>query len=235
MSFCKHQIHRIDKALLHLSAALAIGLALGLLLVAPVQAQQMYRYINSDGNKVIGYQVPPELIANGYEVLSPTGAVVSVVPRQLDDAELSDMDSQARRQREEIAEQERLRKWDESLLLRYSSIEDIEAARERALRELRIRVSILNGKLRSLKQQVENYQSIAADMERIGNDVDQDHLVAIADLRSEIESTERALVDRRQEIATVDESYDRDVARFATLLDIVKFRRGMTAGRKVDG
>ena len=81
----------------------------------------MYRYTNDEGNKVVAYQVPPEFVANGYEILSPTGALIDVVPRQLDDGE-----------REAAAEQERLRKWDESLLLRYSSVEDIEAARERA-------------------------------------------------------------------------------------------------------
>ena len=56
------------------------------------------------------------------------------------------------------AEQQRLREWDESLLLRYSTVADIEAARERALRDLRIRLSILKGNKRSLKQQAENYQ-----------------------------------------------------------------------------
>ncbi|MFK7829966.1 MAG: hypothetical protein AB8B57_09325 [Congregibacter sp.] len=207
-------------------------LALALLLASPAQAQQMYRYTNAEGSKVIGYQVPPAFVANGYDILSPTGALLSVVPKQLDDTELSDMDSQARREREALKEQERLRKWDESLLLRYSSIEDIEAARERALRNLRIRVSILNGKLRSLKQQIENYQSIAANMERVGSEADESHLTAIADLRREIDSTERALADRQQEIASVDESYDLDISRFADLLDIVRLRRGMAAGRR---
>jgi hypothetical protein len=187
----------------------------------------MYRYVNDDGHQVVGYQVPPEFVANGYEVLSASGAIIEVIPRQLQDGELDDLDAKVRQEREEKAERERLQQWDESLLLRYSTIEDIEAARGRALRDLRIRVSILEGKLRSLQQQVENYQSLAADQERLGNAVDAEHLEAIDNLQSEIAATERAVRDRQEEIAVVDASYDRDVERFSTLLDIVELRRSM--------
>ncbi len=83
------------------------------------------------------------------------------------------------------AEQERLRQWDESLLLRYSTIEDIEAARSRALSSLLINVSILKSNTRSLKQQVENYQAQAANIERRGGEVDVQRLGAIEDLQGE--------------------------------------------------
>jgi hypothetical protein len=211
------------------AAALALAVAS---IANPLQAQtrQMYRYINDEGYPVVAYQVPPEFIANGYEVLSPTGALLSVVPRQLGEDEREDLDSQARRARDAAEEEARNRKWDESLLLRYSTIEDIEAARDRALRDLRIRVSILKGKLRSLKQQVENYQALAADQERIGNDVNAEHLTAIDDLQSEISSTERAVNDRQEEIAVVEASYQRDIERFSTLLDIVEMRKTMASG-----
>ncbi len=210
--------------------ALVLCLAGSLLASPAALARQMYRYVNAEGNKVVGYQVPPEFVANGYEILSASGSLIAVVPRQLNDGERDDMDLQARREREAAEEKERLRKWDESLLLRYSTLDDIEAARERALRELRIRVSILKGKLRSLKQQVENYQAMAADQERLGNTVNDEHLNAINDLQSEIASTERAVRDRQEEIASVDADFDRDVERFAQLLDIVELRKAMASG-----
>ncbi|GEM_PF-209155 len=216
------------------AGGLALPLLLALGCLAPsLQAQegvQMYRYINADGNKVIGYQVPPEYVANGYEILSAKGALIEVVPRTLRDDELQDQDARDRLAREAEEEQERLRRWDESLLLRYSTVEDIEAARERALRELKIRVSILKGKQRSLKQQVENYQAQAADQERLGYDVNQDHLKAIDDLQAEIVTTERAIVDRQDEIAAENASYDADVERFTTLLDIVELRKTLSTG-----
>ena len=161
-------------------------------------------------------------------------ALCGVVARQLNAQERANQSARERIQEEAIAEQERLRKWDESLLLRYSTTDDIEAARERSLRELRIRVSILNGKLRSLKQQVESYQALAADQERFGTEVDEEHLAAIDNLRSEIGSTERALSDRRAEIAAVDDSFDRDVERFSTLIDIVELRKSLANGPQAE-
>jgi hypothetical protein len=223
----KNWIHVFALAVVPVVCAIAVQ-------TAEVQARQMYRYTNDEGHMVVAYQVPPEFIANGYEVLSPTGALLSVVPRQLDEGEREDLDSQARRERDAAEEQARLRQWDESLLLRYSTIEDIEAARDRALRDLRIRVSILKGKLRSLKQQVENYQSLAADQERVGNSVNAEHLTAIDDLQSEIASTERAVNDRQAEIAEVETSYERDIARFSTLLEVVEMRRAMASGESPD-
>jgi vacuolar-type H+-ATPase subunit I/STV1 len=206
---------------------MAVAVALTLCISLPASARQLYRYVNAEGNKVIAYQVPPEYVRYGYEVLSENGAVLRVVPAQLGDDERASLSEQERIARVEEEERERLRKWDETLLLRYSTVEDIEAARERALRELKIRVSILRGKQRSLKQQIENYQALAADQERMGRTVSEEHLRAIQDLRSEISATERAIADRQKEIGAVDAQYGQDIERFASLLDIVEMRRAM--------
>lgn len=195
-----------------------------------VQAREMYRYVNDEGNSVIAYQVPPEQVARGYEVLNEKGVLIDVVPPSLDDEARASMDAQQRRDSAAAAERERLQKWDESLLLRYSTVEDIEAARDRALRDLRIRVSILKGKQRSLKQQVENYQAQAADQERRGSSVNESHLAAIRDLQSEITATERIIADRQQEIAEVEASYQQDIDRFASLVELVEMRRSLTSG-----
>ena len=199
-----------------------------------VAQAQMYRYINAEGNPVIAYQVPPEYVANGYEVLSPSGVVIDVVPRQLSETQQRTLDKRQLTQREAAAEAERLRDWDESLLLRYSTVADIEAARERALRDLRIRVSVLKSKQRSLKQQIEKNQALIADQERLGNDISPMYFKAINDLRSELVSTERAIEDRYAEIAEQNASYDADVERFTRLLDLVELRRSLSAGASAE-
>ncbi len=201
-----------------------------LLVVDPALAKggkKLYRYTNNEGNIVVDYQVPPEFVKKGYEVLSAEGVVLKVVPRELTEEERKIADAQERLEAEARAEEERLREWDETLLRRYSTIEDIEAARERALMDLRIRVSILKGNKRSLKQQVENYQAQAAELERMGKEVDVARLSAIDDLQSEIGATDRAIRDREQEIKDVSAAYDADIERFEALLELVEFRRAM--------
>lgn len=205
--------------------------ALVLLVALPsVAGATFYRYINELGNTVVDDNVPPEHVKNGYEVLNEKGVVIEVVPRELSPEEQEVADAQKRLEEQALAEQQRLKEWDESLLMRYSTIEDIEAAQERALRDLKIRVSILKGNKRSYKQQVENYQAQAAELERMGQAVDVERLRAIEDLQDQIAATDRAIVDREREIAAVNAAYEADIERFAMLLELVEFRRVRSAG-----
>jgi vacuolar-type H+-ATPase subunit I/STV1 len=185
----------------------------------------LYRYTNEEGVVVIDYTVPPHFVHKGYDVLNPDGTVSRTVDRALTDEEKANRSSDEYRKRAEAAEAERLREWDESLLLRYSSIEDIEAARDRALSELRIRISILRSNVRSLKQQVESNQAKAADIERSGGSVPVEIVAAIDILQSEIAETERAIDERLNEVSAVDAAFERDMDRFALLLDKVQLRK----------
>lgn len=178
---------------------------------------------------VVDYRVPTAYIAGGYDVLNEKGVVIKVVPRELTEQERQVVDAQQKLDNAAEIEQERLRKWDESLLLRYSTIDDIEAARERTLANLRIRVSILKSNRRSLKQQVENYQAQAADLERSGQEVDVVQLRAIEDLQGEIAATDRAVAEREREIKDVSGAFQGDIERFTMLLEVVELRRTLLA------
>lgn len=190
-----------------------------------VTAGDMYRYINDQGNVVVGFHVPSDDVKKGYEVLNDDGIVLDVIPRELSEEELESATAQEKLASQADAEKERLREWDQSLLLRYSAVEDIEAARQRALSSLLINVSILKSNTRSLKQQVENYQVQAADIERRGEEVDVERLTAIEDLQGEIEATERSIIDRTAEMEQVKAEYQIDIDRFEQLLYVVKLRR----------
>jgi chemotaxis protein histidine kinase CheA len=203
-----------------------LPLLFSLLFAELSMSRDLYRYRNEDGNVVVDYTVPPELVHQGYEVLDEDGSVKEVVPRQLTEEERLSRSAEERERERLEEEKERLRKWDESLLLRYSSIEDIEAARERSLRELRIRVSILKSNTRSLKQQVESNQAKAADIERSGGTVPVEILENIENLQQEIAYTERSIAERQNEMEEVRQSFQRDIDRFQLLLDYVELRRG---------
>ena len=124
--------------------SIPIALFVAMLLVSvSTQADNLYRYKNDVGGTVVDWRVPPEFAGRGYEVLNAQGQVVEVVPRQLSSGELQNKDLVKRLQQEATVERARLAKWDKFLLLRYSTVEDIDAARDRALRDLKIRLSIL--------------------------------------------------------------------------------------------
>jgi hypothetical protein len=202
---------------------------LGLLpgLIAWAQTTNLYRYQDDSGVVVVDWRVPAEYVDHGYEVLDETGRVLRVVPRALTDSEKRDASKARDLEVEAIAEQERLQAWDESLLLRYSTTEDIEAARDRALRDLRIRVSILKSNRRSLRQQAENAQARVAESERLGNAPRPEDLDYIADVKREIDGTERQIAEREAQIEVVSEEYQLDIDRFQQLQDVVALRQSM--------
>jgi predicted nucleic acid-binding Zn-ribbon protein len=152
---------------------------------------------------------------------------LQVVPRALTQEEKLDAGKVRKLESEAIAEQERLQAWDESLLLRYSTTEDIEAARDRALRDLKIRVSILKSNRRSLRQQVENAQARVAESERLGGQPRAEDLDYIAIAKTEIDATERQIEEREAQVDAVFAEYQLDIDRFQQLQDVVALRQSM--------
>ncbi len=194
-------------------------------------AQNLYRYRAENGVMVVDFRVPPEYADQGYEVLDENGSVVDVVPRALTPEERANVALARELEASAKAEQLRLQKWDESLLLRYSTIADIEDARDRSLSDLKIRVSILKSNRRNLRQQVENAQARVAATERAGAEPLQADLDNILVLKREIDSTETKIEARQLQIADMTDSYQRDIERFEQLQDVVELRHRMETPR----
>ena len=144
--------------------------------------------------------------------------------RQLTEEELRSQSGELARERMREEEERRLKAWDQSLMLRYSSTEDIEAARERAIRSLHIRISILKSNRSSVKSEIELEQSRAADMERRGQDVPQALADKIMVLHDEIQDIESSIAARNHEAGDIKNSFQRDIERFATLQERIKLR-----------
>ena len=113
-------------------------------------------------------------------------------------------------------------------MLRYSTIEDIDAARDRALRELKIRLSILASNQRAAKGRLETALSQLADLERRGETAREQDLEAVDTLRLEIASLGRSIEQRKGQVVAVTEDYARDRDRFLQLQDEVALRRSLS-------
>lgn len=218
----------MKKLIVNKGYKLATGLLFPTILFVALSAEatsQLYRYHNANGVPVIDDNVPPEYASKGYDIIRPDGTLIKRVPRQLSEEELRLHNTDESREQLRIEEEERMRAWDESLLLRYSDVSDIEAAESRALRDLNIRISILKSNLSSMKGQVEREQQKAADIERRGVDVPEEIVRNINTMRLEIEDIEQSIAVRREEVQSVKASYQRDIGRFETLIDRVNMRR----------
>ena len=102
-------------------------------------------------------------------MLNESGQIVRVVPPAKTDTELERDAAAARSQEAQAAAQAAQLERDTFLLRRYSTIQDIEAARDRSLRELDIRIAIPNSQSDILSQQLALHQ---AALDKTGPSVD---------------------------------------------------------------
>ena len=117
------------------------------------------------------------------------------------------------------------------MLLRYSSVGDIDAARERGLRELKIRLSILASNQRLSGSRLESLLARVADTERRGDAPLQQDVDGIAALRTEIASAGRAIEEREAQVLEITRDYRQDRERFEQLQDVVLLRRSLSGDR----
>ncbi len=193
--------------------------ALGALTASGVSHAQerFYRYQNADGVTVIDDRVPPQFAQKGYAVLDSNGRVVEVVPRALTEAERRESDSVAIKERLSAEEAERQKRYDIMLLGRYSSVEDIEAAESRKVNEIKVRINLLRANISSLKNQLEERQGQAAEMERSGQPIPTELPSTIESLRAEIAENERLIGRHEQERETTETRFRYDIERFNVL------------------
>lgn len=171
-------------------------------------AVEMYRYVNDKGVTVIDrLGVPSQYIGKGYEVLNEQGRVIRVVPPAPTAEEIQ--------QRKAAAAQASS---DAQLLRLYTSVEDVDRARERKLSELDGLSSVARGNLQSLKTQQGNLQAQAADAERAGRQVPQQLVEQLANLKDEEQRLLRDIAHYQQLRAQAKAAFEADRARLAQLL-----------------
>ena len=137
----------------------SIVLILFVFVAMTIEAENLYRYRNTEGNLVIDYAVPPAYVAHGYEILSELGRVLEVVEPQ----PKSDEPKEVQKKK---AEQAALQEQEDQMLLRtYSEVRELESAMERKLTQLDRETEIIRSNLEKnelalsvSREQAANYQ-----------------------------------------------------------------------------
>lgn len=165
-----------------------------------------YRYIDENGVKVINSKIPPQYVKRGYEVVTVSGEVLEVFGPAMTEEEIT--------AKEKAAEQA---EWDERLLKRYTSLEDIEAAKSRKLAEFAASMSILQGNANTISTQIDDVQGRAADIERSGRAVPEVIIDNLKDLKEELGETQRLIKLREADKVELEKRFDDDIDRFAEI------------------
>jgi len=167
----------------------------------------LFRYKNADGNLVVQQSIPPDAAARGYEIITSTGRVLKTV-------KASPKGADAVRAAERMRREAELAEWDARLKRRFSTVKDIESAKQRSLTELRGNLSILRANLSGVTSQLEEQQRRAGIMERNGRPVSDTLKTNIAALEDELVEIHKQIEQRRHALEGAAARFDKDIARF---------------------
>lgn len=173
---------------------------------------QLYRYLDENGVTVLDSRVPAEYVKHGYEVLDQHGRVKQTVPAAPTPEELD----AARAAR---AEQERQLQEDTTLLRLYSSVRDLERAKQRQLDQIENLIASTRTNIGVLRLQREELQGKAAAHQRAGREVDEMIIREIGEIDAEMQPLERVIAAKQQEIEEVEANFEVSRARLEELLD----------------
>lgn len=186
------------------------ALLLGLLVLAPeagaAEGKKLYRWVDEKGQVHFGDKIPPQDSKQGRETLNRQGLVTSAVPREPTAEELEQQRA-AQAAREEAARRAVL---DRTLLQSYTSVAELQAAREE-------RIATIDGRAVLARKAVADNEKILEELRARA-----DGKPPPPELAKQIETFEASLVDNLQLVQRLGEERSQTEAQFS--VDIERFK-----------
>jgi hypothetical protein len=206
-------------------------LAFAVALALPAAAQKLYKYTDPVTGKVVYTdKLPPEVAGKASEQLNRHGAVVrrndaAPTPEQLAAREAE----RKKRLEDEIAAKEEKRR-NAALLNTYSSANDIDEARERALKA---NTEAIQDAERKLAEAQKREKALAAEAEFYQKKPMPKQLQQeVQNNQSALKATSELLEAKRKETAAINARYDEDKRRFLELTKAGAVPTGAATARK---
>lgn len=170
-----------------------------LLVLLPMQAQALYRWVDSKGVVHYSDQVPPSDADKERKILDKTGRTVKTIDRAKTKEELAE----ARRRAELEAKKQKLLKKqkekDRVLLMTYQSLAEIYAARDVKINTVENAILISQSTLRSQKKKLNAFRHTAAEFERRARTVPKHIIDKMKAVKGQIILTNRFINRKRKE------------------------------------
>jgi hypothetical protein len=193
------------------------------LIVAPLAAHPQarpgeltYRCVGNDGKKYYGSTVPQQCIGQPVEQLSTSGIVVRRVNPGGDEKERAAKEVEAKKKREDDAVTREVARRNRALLATYTSEQDIDEARsraladnEKALRDVELRIDAIKKRQATYDKELEFYQGNNKPPARLQDD--------IKDAEIDLQAQEELLVAKKKDIANINARYDDAKKRYREL------------------
>jgi hypothetical protein len=202
----------------HWTVGLA-GLALGagaLAANAPPPSRGLFVCLDANGKRITSDRPPPECATREIRELNPDGSLKRIIGPPLTAEQRAARAAEEQRKKEEAERAAEQRRNDRALLETYSSVEQIERARGRALAGRRLEVERAQRRKTEL---VEQSKKLDKEAEFYAKRELPDKLKrAYAELEGKQQTEDRIIADAQADMKRIDESYTADAKRYRELV-----------------
>jgi len=182
-----------------------------------VQAGKLYKWVDDNGQIRYGDRIPPQYAKKSNETLNNQGVVVD--------------QKAAAKTREQIAEEERLKKakaeeeriqrekayQDRILLDTFTNEDEMIMTRNGKIEAIEAAIRITNSRNEKLKQRLAELKSRAANLERAGSPVPDKLNSEITESRHQIAQNNEYIKNRKAEQQRIRKKFEADINRFRKL------------------
>ena len=178
---------------------------------------RMKCWVNHEGVRECGDKVPPEYIQQGYKEIDGEGFVRGVTERAKTPEELAEARRLAALKAAEQKQKAEQEARNQVLLRTFSSVRDIERARDNRVTALEAAIKLAGIRNESIRLKLEDYIKRAANSERIGQTPAPTLLEDIEALREQIENNVRFIAEKRAEQEQIRQAHALDIERYKRL------------------
>jgi hypothetical protein len=188
----------------------------GLALSGTAQAR-MKCWTNNEGGRECGDTVPPEYAQKSHQELNSSGVVKEETERALTDEELDEKKRLDAIQAEEDRIAAEQKKKDDVLLKTFSTVGDIERARDERLTALDASIKLTQARNEKIQYDLDKRIQNAAAAERNGKEPSESLLGAIESLKRQLKNNDAFIDAKRVEQEEIKASHAKDIAHFKKL------------------
>jgi hypothetical protein len=176
-----------------------------------------YKCITADGNKIHADREPPECAGRRIEVFRDDGTPLRVIEPPPTLEEIKKRQADEKRRLDEKEDKRAQERSDRSLLETYSSPEEIEAARQRALGDLQKFIDLAEERKRQLQLDRKKLDNEAEFY--LKRDMPEELKRAFAANNERMKTQAKTIDNAKAEMARVNQLFDGYKKRFKELLD----------------
>lgn len=184
------------------------------------EGARMKCWVNHEGIHECGNRVPPEYIQQGYLEIDKEGIVRKIKERAKTPAELAE----ARRLAALLATEQKQKEQEQArnrvLLQTFSSVSDIERARDDRVTALEAAIKLVGIRNENIRLNLNEHIKKAADSQRMGQTPAPALLEDIEALRRQIRNNSRFIDKKRVEQEQIRQAHALDIERYKRLKGI---------------